>query len=125
MRKSTQQTSTETIYFQAPYDTPIQDNDGNDNDLNEQQFEIVNGRYQCGKCDKSLIDRQTFKLHFRLHTGKNLKRCIVCGQGFAKNNHLDRHVALHYGSKFKCNLCNEIFEEFKRFRLHTSSNLCQ
>lgn len=123
-RKSTHQTSTEKVYVQTTYDGSIQDNSKYDNDL-EEQFEIINGRYQCGKCDKSLVDRQTFKLHFRLHTGKNLKRCPICGTGFAKNNHLDRHVALHYGSTFKCNICEELFDEFKSFRLHTANHSSQ
>lgn len=96
-----------------------------DDDVNEEQFEIVDGRYKCGKCDKSLVDKRTFKLHFRLHTGKNLKRCPICGTGFAKNNHLDRHVTLHYGSTFKCNICEAIFDEFKSFRLHASNHSSQ
>ncbi|KAJ6635839.1 Zinc finger protein [Pseudolycoriella hygida] len=123
-RKSTQHTNTEKVYVQANYETFNPDNSKYDSDL-EEQFEIVNGRYQCGKCAKSLVDKQTFKLHFRLHTGKNLKRCPICGTGFAKNNHLDRHVALHYGSTFKCNFCEDLFDDYKSFRLHTANHSSQ
>lgn len=61
----------------------------------------INGRYQCEMCEKTLADRRTFLLHTRLHLGKNLKHCDICGKGFAKKNHLDRHLAVHMrkGSK--------------------------
>lgn len=123
-RKPAHQTSTKKVFVQAAYNGSIQYTNKPDDDI-EEEYEIINGRYQCGKCDKSLVDRQTFRLHFRLHTGKNLKRCPICGTGFAKNNHLDRHVALHYGSTFKCDICEEIFEEFKNFRLHSANHSAQ
>lgn len=41
----------------------------------------VNGRYACDMCDKTLADRRTFLLHTRLHLGKNLKHCDICGKG--------------------------------------------
>lgn len=41
----------------------------------------VNGRYQCEMCEKTLADRRTFLLHTRLHLGKNLKHCDICGKG--------------------------------------------
>ncbi len=66
-----------------------------------EQVEIVDGRYLCKFCDKTLADRQTFRLHIRLHTGTNLKRCEICGRGFAKKNHLERHLATH-GQTYKC-----------------------
>lgn len=59
----------------------------------------VNGRYQCELCEKSLADRRTFLLHTRLHLGKNLKHCDICGRGFAKQNHLNRHLNTHSVAK--------------------------
>ncbi|XP_037040901.1 zinc finger protein 84-like isoform X2 [Bradysia coprophila] len=121
-RKSVHQAYTKKVYEQKACHGSVQELSKYDDDL-EEQYEIINGRYQCGKCDKSLVDRQTFRLHFRLHSGKNLKRCPICGTGFAKNNHLDRHVALHYGSTFKCDVCEEMFDQFKSYRLHTANHL--
>lgn len=57
--------------------------------------QIVDGRYQCKFCDKTLADRRTYRLHIRLHTGKNLKRCNICDRGFAKQSHLDSHLKTH------------------------------
>lgn len=59
----------------------------------------INGRYQCELCEKTLADRRTFLLHTRLHLGKNLKHCNICGKGFAKKNHLDRHQKVHAAKK--------------------------
>lgn len=73
-----------------------------------EQAVIVDGRFQCKFCQKTLADRQTFKLHIRLHTGTNLQRCTICDRGFAKKNHLERHLATHYKTH-KCTLCTKAF----------------
>lgn len=39
------------------------------------------GRYNCQFCDKTLVDAKGLKLHIRLHTGLNLKRCTICSRG--------------------------------------------
>lgn len=81
-------------------------------DIDEKQLveeaQIVDGRYQCKFCGKSLADRQTFRLHIRLHTGTNLKRCTICERGFAKKNHLERHLAIH-DNTHKCSFCPSAF----------------
>lgn len=81
-------------------------------DVDEQtimkQAQIIDGRYQCEFCEKSLADRQTYKLHIRLHLQKNLKVCKFCSRGFAKQNHLDRHLATH-AKTFKCDYCSRKF----------------
>lgn len=62
---------------------------------------LVNGRFQCELCEKSLADRRTFLLHTRLHLNYKLKHCSICGRGFAKQNHLSRHKKIHEKSKEK------------------------
>lgn len=62
----------------------------------------VSGRFQCEICPKTLADRKTLLLHIRLHLGSSkLKFCDVCGRGFAKQNHLNRHKITHDKSKKK------------------------
>ncbi|KAG4066353.1 hypothetical protein HA402_000577 [Bradysia odoriphaga] len=75
----------------------------------------ADGRYQCKFCAKTLADRQTFRLHIRLHTGTNLKRCSICDRGFAKKNHLERHLATH-DKTHKCTFCT---------RAYLTANECQ
>lgn len=73
-----------------------------------EQTQIINGRYQCVLCTKSLGARKSYRLHLRLHIGKNLSRCMVCDRGFAKKSHLDRHLLTHKKIA-KCNYCTRIF----------------
>lgn len=41
----------------------------------------VNGRFECVFCKKTLANRTTLKYHIRLHLGKHLLKCDICGQG--------------------------------------------
>lgn len=81
----------------------------------------VNGRYICEICQKTLADRRTFLLHTRLHIGKNLKHCDICGRGFAKKNHLDRHKATH-STHFACKNCSETFRTKALRRKHSCAD---
>lgn len=63
-----------------------------------------NGRYACHLCDKTLVDVNGLKLHIRLHTGKNLKRCEICDRGFSKHSHLMRHMTTHNKTKSESQL---------------------
>lgn len=79
---------------------------------------IINGRLQCHLCEKTLADRKTLKHHIRLHTGKNLKKCTICGRGFTKPNHLERHMRCHEKKEYRCVYCEEKFDTVKDRRLH-------
>lgn len=85
-----------------------------------EQAQVIDGRYQCTFCDKSLADRQTYRLHIRLHIGKNLKRCKFCDRGFAKQNHLDRHLATH-SKTYKCKFCTRTFLTVDEQKEHSAS----
>ena len=39
------------------------------------------GKFVCQICNKKLADKKGLKLHIRLHTGENLKRCNICNRG--------------------------------------------
>lgn len=93
-----------------------------ENDLEEKTItdkaKKVNGRLMCHICDKSLADKRTLKLHIRLHTGKNLKKCLTCGRGFAKQSHLSRHMQSHLKKEYACDYCDEKFDAHQVRRLH-------
>lgn len=92
-----------------------------DVEFNIQNARLPNGRYECHICQKSLADPKTLKLHIRLHTGQNLKRCKICDRGFAKQNHLTRHMASHEKKEYPCGQCPEVFENYHDRRLHAST----
>lgn len=43
---------------------------------------LNNGLFCCPYCNKTFIDRQTFRLHIRLHISKLFVRCDICNQVF-------------------------------------------
>lgn len=104
-----------------------------------EQTQIINGRYKCVICTKSLGARKSYRLHLRLHIGKNLRRCNVCERGFAKKSHLDRHLLTHkkivkcnngHESKcsqaqqsFNCDQCPKTFYQDEHLTAHKQDHL--
>lgn len=76
-----------------------------------------NGCYSCPYCAKTLIDRQTFRLHIRLHISKTLIRCEICNRGFDDDNELEKHMTCH-GNEFPCNNCDQLFNTFGERKEH-------
>lgn len=79
-----------------------------------------NGCYNCPYCAKCLIDRQTFRLHIRLHISQTLNRCEICNRGFHgkdKDDELEKHMACH-GNEFPCSSCDQIFSTFGERKEH-------
>lgn len=98
---------------------PVSQEDDDEDFRMVRQAKKVNGRFQCEKCPKTLADRKTYLLHVRLHLQKNLKRCLTCGRGFAKQNHLNRHMATHSKS-FACHHCLKVFDTKQERKEHVA-----
>lgn len=114
-------------------DNDSQDDNCDDNDLrddNEYSEENIDykaarnneGRYSCHICSKTLADAKGLKLHIRLHTGQNLKRCNICNRGFAKKNHLTRHMDTHKEKIIQCTHCEEICTSNHELKLHLTAH---
>lgn len=106
---------------EAENDLLEQSQDEDDTEFNIQNAGQPDGRYECHICQKSLANPKTLKLHVRLHTGKNLRHCTICARGFAKQNHLTRHMASHEKKEYPCGQCTEVFDHFHERRLHMST----
>lgn len=63
---------------QGSIDVPA---DFDETKINYREARNVDGRYNCPLCEKTLCDAKGLKLHIRLHTGNNLKRCCICNRG--------------------------------------------
>ncbi|XP_037040954.1 zinc finger protein 91-like [Bradysia coprophila] len=83
--------------------------------------ELVNGRYNCKFCEKTLANRSTLKLHIRLHLKKKLKVCTICDHGFSKNSHLDRHMKTHFPKIPECKICHATFDSLQEQKAHTAA----
>lgn len=78
----------------------------------------VNGRLPCTLCDKTLANKKSYELHWRLHTGNKLKTCPTCSRGFSKLSHLHRHQKIHIQRQYDCDYCDETFQTPQERRLH-------
>lgn len=81
----------------------------------------ADGRFLCHICNRSLADPKTLRLHIRLHTGKNLKRCMLCDRGFSKQNHLTRHMRTHEKKVHQCPHCSKLFDDVQSRKSHIST----
>lgn len=77
----------------------------------------ADGHFSCPYCMKNLIDRQSFRLHIRLHISKSFVRCDICNQGFEDNDKLQEHMVTH-GDQFSCNKCSAIFKTYNERKMH-------
>lgn len=77
------------------------------------------GFYSCPYCAKTLIDRQTFRLHIRLHISQTLNRCEICNRGFDDDDELEKHMTCH-GNEFPCGNgnCDQVFSTFGERKEH-------
>ncbi len=50
-------------------------------------------------------------------------QCKVCNKGFARRDHLDRHMRVHTGEKpFKCDICYKSFTDSSYLNRHTTTH---
>ena len=52
-------------------------------------------RYKCEYCPKTFTTVTDRERHTSVHTGVYRFSCHVCGKGFNRNDHLDKHYKLH------------------------------
>lgn len=102
----------------------INDKYDNDDDEDKQLVErskLVDGRYECEFCKKTLANRTTLKYHIRLHIQKKLLKCAICGQGFSKKSHLKRHLGTHTKKRQPCRYCDAAFDTYEERKAHTAN----
>ena len=94
-----------------------------DQDVNETK------PYNCKKCDKSFIRKDSLNSHMKvIHEGFKKHRCGQCEMTFGYYNELKKHAERdHKGVKpFKCDKCDEAFISKHKLKVHiTRVHICK
>ena len=76
-------------------------------------------RLKCETCGKSLKNKNTLKVHARVHEGSKPFKCTVCEKGFTSAQNRDVHTRLHYDIRpFKCSVCGKRFYQKAQHTIH-------
>lgn len=64
----------------------------------------------CDQCGKDFPNNLQFRIHQRVHAGKEIYNCKECGKDFLSLFYLKRHGVVHGGEKsFKCDECGKAY----------------
>ncbi|XP_067347325.1 uncharacterized protein [Channa argus] len=64
--------------------------------------------FQCDKCEKKYVTRDSLNVHRRIHTGEMPYLCSHCGRGFRSSCIFKSHVRIHTGERrYKCHICGK------------------
>lgn len=67
----------------------------------KQQQTPQNHRVQCSVCGNDFANNFTLKRHMQLHTGEKPFECTVCLKRFHQKSHMKEHMIVHHKLFFK------------------------
>lgn len=78
---------------------------------------------KCPRCDKSFLNKQTFRLHLKICDDKEKIPqffCDLCSKGYVRKNGLRSHLKTDhgFGEVLHCNWCNKKFDAKSKLKLH-------
>lgn len=78
--------------------------------------------YACDQCERTFTQREMLRQHVnRQHAERpviDLHKCGKCSKKFFHASGLSRHMSLHLGKKFTCDVCDKQFNDKSALRRH-------
>ncbi len=78
--------------------------------------------FKCQACDQKFTKKAEWKRHERwMHTANRDRpiKCEVCGMGFLRTYHLNRHMNTHTGAKlYRCHHCGNRYSQVSNLNKH-------
>lgn len=78
-------------------------------------------KYECFICNREYTNKNYLNYHYKIkHSRKNNYGCPVCPRTYPDKLTLDIHyINQHKIEKYKCNMCNIIFQNINELNLHS------
>ena len=80
-------------------------------------------KYKCDNCVKCYTNNGDLMRHMHSHNTVRAHKCTVCGAGFHYSTYLKRHMSVHSGKVFQCDLCPRNYSRADSLRNHKNIHL--
>ncbi|CAG9834162.1 unnamed protein product [Diabrotica balteata] len=80
--------------------------------------------YKCTYCSKLCKKPSDLIRHIRIHTKERPFECKLCPATFTSKSAVHNHKKLHFGKKFKCDVCDSVLDSNMEYLNHLHKGEC-